>query len=162
MLSCPQQKCYFSFALTFLIWFCYYLFLIFNLVFNHFFVIFHTFFVKYLLTYLHIINVINLTKTWTILQLLSWIFQLHYRTSILKNKFQWLLQRVVRIFILRELQGVILISSTFSVNFSVNQFKLFSHFFQAALLRFLLVIPNSDLYNHANFKEVVNYRDAFQ
>ena len=51
VLSCPQQKCYLSFALTFLISFCYYLFLIFNLVFNHFFVIFHTFFVIYLLTY---------------------------------------------------------------------------------------------------------------
>ena len=69
---------------------------------------------------------------------------------------------VVRIFILRELQGVILISSTFSVNFSVNQLKLFSHFLQAASLRFLSVIPNSDLHNRANFKEVVNYRDALQ
>ena len=82
--------------------------------------------------------------------------------------------QLVKKFILRESEGVIIISSTFSVNFSVNQFKLFSLYFFCffasyfdnfnlpSCSRFLWVIPNSDLHNHANFEEVVNYHHVFQ
>ena len=76
---------------------------------------------------------------------------------------------VVTKFILRESQGVILLLSTFSVNFSVNQFKLFSFFFFIIIIfnlsscsKFLWVIANSNLHNHADFEEVVNYRDVYQ
>ena len=59
--------------------------------------------------------------------------------SVAASESRW----VVKKFILRESQRVILISSRFSANFSVNQFKLFSLFLQVVLITLISIVTQS-------------------